>query len=76
METFFCLLITCEDIQVLVWLFEIKSIFKDDKYNLNVKNTILNPQIKKNKYIIIPDDNASNLKKLYLYTRPLKLCML
>ena len=42
-----------------------KGIFKDDKYNLNVKNTILNPQIKKNKYIIIPDDNASNLKKLY-----------
>jgi hypothetical protein len=31
----------------------------------NDKTTILNPYIKQNKYIIIPDDNASNLKKLY-----------
>jgi hypothetical protein len=31
----------------------------------NDKTTILNPNIKQNKYIIIPDDNASNLKKLY-----------
>ena len=30
-----------------------------------VTNIILNPQIKKNKYIIIPDDNANNFKKLY-----------
>jgi hypothetical protein len=46
-------------------LSKIFFLFKDEEEFLNVTNTILNPQIKKNKYIIIPDDNASNLKKLY-----------
>jgi hypothetical protein len=46
---------------------DIYNILGDDIMNdfFNKKTTILNPNIKKNKNIIIPEDNASNLKKLY-----------
>jgi len=41
-------------------------LIKGDPAFLNVTNTtILNPYIKRNKYIIIPDNNANNFKKLY-----------
>jgi len=42
-----------------------KDIFKALSFISTSNLTILNPYIKKNKNIIIPDDNASNLKKLY-----------
>jgi hypothetical protein len=46
---------------------DIYNILGDDIINdsFNDITTILNPNIKKNKHIIIPEDNASNLKKLY-----------